>query len=106
MTLVTKVFNSLYIIECKYTYDSLSIYSELSAISRQIFFQDTQKVTNMKLLVRASILSVAGAGLIAGFAPNRASATAQNVAFSHQVVSSALPAPRICGPTTDCGIGH
>lgn len=52
----------------------------------------------MKLFVRASILSVAVAGLVAGFAPNR-SASAQAVALSHQVVSSAMPSPA-CGPNT------
>lgn len=52
----------------------------------------------MKLIVRASVLSLAVAGLVAGFAPNR-SAKAQAAALSHQVVSSAMPAPA-CGPDT------
>lgn len=61
----------------------------------------------MKLLVRASILSVAIAGLVAGFGPSR-SVSAQTASLSHQVVSSAMPAPPVCGPTT-CdirGIGN
>jgi len=52
----------------------------------------------MKLLVRASVLSLAVAGLVAGFAPNH-SAQVQAAALSHQVVSSAMPAPG-CGPNT------
>lgn len=56
----------------------------------------------MKLFVRASILSLAVAGLVAGFAPHR-SASAQEAALGHQVVSGILPAPT-CGPHT-CGIG-
>ena len=52
----------------------------------------------MKLFVRASILSVAVAGLVAGFAPSR-SVCAQSMALSHQVVSSAMPGPT-CGPHT------
>jgi hypothetical protein len=57
----------------------------------------------MKLFVRASILSLAVAGLVAGFVPNH-SATAQAAALSHQVISSAMPAPA-CGPST-CQIGR
>lgn len=56
----------------------------------------------MKLFVRASILSLTVAGLIAGFAPHR-SAEAQQAAISHQVVSGIMPLPT-CGPHT-CGIG-
>lgn len=56
----------------------------------------------MKLIVRASILSLAVAGLVAGFAPNH-SATVQAAALSHQVISSAMPGPG-CGPST-CQIG-
>lgn len=55
----------------------------------------------MKLLVRASILTVVAAGLIAGFVPNH-SATAQAAALSHQIISSAMPGPT-CGPNT-CNI--
>jgi hypothetical protein len=53
----------------------------------------------MKLLVRASILSVAVAGLVAGFGPNR-SVSAQAASLSHQVISSAMPAPPVCGEHT------
>lgn len=52
----------------------------------------------MKLFVRASILSLTVAGLIAGFAPHR-SASAQEAALSHQVVSGIMPNPA-CGPHT------
>jgi hypothetical protein len=52
----------------------------------------------MKLLVRASILSLAVAGIVAGFAPSH-SAKAQSVAMSHQVISPLMPAPT-CGPNT------
>jgi len=52
----------------------------------------------MKLVIRASILSLAAAGLVAGFMPNH-SAKAQETALRHQVVSSALPFPT-CGPNT------
>jgi hypothetical protein len=52
----------------------------------------------MKLIVRASVLSIALAGLVAGFAPNH-SAKAQAQALSHQVVSSVLPSPS-CGPNS------
>ena len=47
----------------------------------------------MKLFVRASILSLAVAGLFAGFAPNHSSATVQAAALSHQITSAAMPAP-------------
>lgn len=56
----------------------------------------------MKLMIRASILSLAAAGLVAGFMPNH-SAKAQETALRHQVVSYSMPAPA-CGPHT-CGIG-
>jgi len=52
----------------------------------------------MKLMIRASILSLAAAGLIAGFMPNHA-AKAQETTLGHQVISSALPFPT-CGPST------
>jgi hypothetical protein len=52
----------------------------------------------MKLFVRASILSLAVAGLIAGFAPKH-STPAQAAALSHQVVSGIMPLPT-CGPST------
>lgn len=52
----------------------------------------------MKVLVRASVLSLAVAGLVAGFAPNH-SAKVQAAALSNQVVSSAMPSPS-CGPNT------
>lgn len=57
----------------------------------------------MKLMIRASILSVAAAGLIAGFMPNH-SAKAQETAVSQQVVSGIMPSPA-CGPNT-CTIGQ
>lgn len=50
----------------------------------------------MKLLLRASILSVAMAGIVAGFASTHSN-TAQVAALSHQVISPAMPAPA-CGP--------
>jgi hypothetical protein len=56
----------------------------------------------MKLIVRASILSLAVAGLVAGFAPNH-SAKAQSIALSHQIINAGMPAPT-CGPST-CQIG-
>lgn len=56
----------------------------------------------MKLLVRASILSLAVAGLVAGFTPHH-SAQAQNVALSHQVASGMLPFPA-CPPNA-CNVG-
>lgn len=57
----------------------------------------------MKLLVRASVLSLAVAGLIAGFAPTH-STSMQAAALSHQVVSSAMPAPPVCGSAAQCDI--
>jgi hypothetical protein len=57
----------------------------------------------MKLIVRASILSLALAGIVAGFAPNH-SAKAQAVALSHQVTSYDMPTPA-CGPNT-CDLGN
>lgn len=56
----------------------------------------------MKVIVRASILSLAVAGLVAGFAPNH-SAKAQSIALSNQIINAAMPAPT-CGPST-CQIG-
>ncbi len=56
----------------------------------------------MKLIIRASVLSVALAGIVAGFAPNH-SAKAQAATLSHQVVSSAMPFPT-CGPNFPCDI--
>ncbi|HTV07028.1 MAG TPA: hypothetical protein VME86_16790 [Acidobacteriaceae bacterium] len=48
----------------------------------------------MKLIVRASILSLAVAGLVAGFTPNHsASASVQAVALSHQIINAGMPAP-------------
>ncbi|HET9791830.1 MAG TPA: hypothetical protein VFR08_11045 [Candidatus Angelobacter sp.] len=55
----------------------------------------------MKLLVRASILTLAAAGLVAGFMPSHSTPT-QAAALSHQVVSGMLPYPT-CGPQT-CNI--
>ncbi|MGC2162421.1 MAG: hypothetical protein WA634_10955, partial [Silvibacterium sp.] len=52
----------------------------------------------MKTLVRASVLSLAVAGLVAGFVPNH-SASAQRAALSHQVISSIMPGPA-CGPNS------
>lgn len=54
----------------------------------------------MKLMIRASILTLAAAGLIAGVMPNH-SAKAQETALSHQVGNQILgmPAPG-CGPNT------
>lgn len=52
----------------------------------------------MKMLVRASILTVAAAGLIAGFAPNH-SAQAQAQALSHQVTSQIIG-----NPTAGCAL--
>lgn len=56
----------------------------------------------MKLIVRASVLSLAVAGLLAGFAPNH-SASVQAAALSHQVINAGMPGPA-CGPST-CQIG-
>lgn len=52
----------------------------------------------MKLFVRASVLSLAVAGLFAGFAPNH-SATVQAAALSHQIINAGMPNP-VCGPST------
>ncbi|HTV06924.1 MAG TPA: hypothetical protein VME86_16260 [Acidobacteriaceae bacterium] len=52
----------------------------------------------MKNLIRASVLSIAVAGLVAGFMPNH-NAKAQQAALSHQVVSSIMPNPA-CGPNS------
>jgi len=54
----------------------------------------------MKLMVRASILCLAVAGVFAGFATNH-SAKAQTVAVSHLAASSAMPAP-VCEPGSPC----
>lgn len=66
-------------------------------------FTNYTKVPKMKLLVRASVLSIALAGLVAGFASNH-SAEAQGKALSNQVVSAAIPAPPLC-PMRGCDIG-
>lgn len=58
----------------------------------------------MKLLVRASILSLAVAGLVAGFTPHH-NATVQNVALSHQVVSGIMPVVPHCTTPQQCGFG-
>jgi hypothetical protein len=52
----------------------------------------------MKFIIRASILSIAVAGLVAGFAPNH-SASAQAAALSHQIINAGMPNPT-CGPST------
>ncbi len=57
----------------------------------------------MKLIVRASVLSLAVAGLVAGFAPNH-SPKAQSIALSHQIINAGMPSPA-CGPNT-CQIGN
>lgn len=57
----------------------------------------------MKLFVRASILSLTVAGLIAGFAPHR-SASAQEAALSHQVVSGVMPPPPVCSTAAQCDL--
>jgi hypothetical protein len=58
----------------------------------------------MKLLIRASILSLAVAGLVAGFAPNH-SAQAQAQALSHQVVSGIVPMIPVCSDAkTECNM--
>jgi len=54
----------------------------------------------MKLMVRASILCLAAAGIFAGVASNH-SAKAQTLAVSHLAVSSAMPAP-VCEPGSPC----
>lgn len=48
----------------------------------------------MKMLIRASILTVAAAGLIAGFAPDH-SAQAQARALGQQVTSQAITNPTL-----------
>ena len=58
----------------------------------------------MKLIIRASILSLALAGLVASFGPNH-SAKAQATALSHQAVSGLMPPPPVC-PWSGCGIGR
>lgn len=55
----------------------------------------------MKFAVRASILSLAVAGIVSGFIPNH-SAKVQAAALSHQVVSGIMPSPA-CEPDT-CNI--
>jgi hypothetical protein len=54
----------------------------------------------MKLALRASILSLAVVGAVAGFASNH-SAKAQTVAVSHLAAYSAMPAP-VCEPGAPC----
>jgi hypothetical protein len=55
----------------------------------------------VKLIARAFVLVLAVSGAAAGIVSAR-SATAQTVILSHQVVSSAIPAP-MCTPET-CNI--
>ena len=54
----------------------------------------------MKLVVRASVLCLAMAGVIAGVASSH-SVKAQNVTVSRITVSSAMPAP-VCEPGSPC----
>jgi hypothetical protein len=54
----------------------------------------------MKLMVRASILSLAVAGIFAGFVTNH-SAKAQTPAVSHLAMNAAMPAP-VCEPGQPC----
>jgi hypothetical protein len=54
----------------------------------------------MKLVLRASILSLTVAGIFAGIATNH-SAKAQTLGVSHLAMSSAMPAP-ICEPGQPC----
>jgi hypothetical protein len=54
----------------------------------------------MKLMLRASVLCLAAAGIFAGVASNH-SAKAQTVTVSRLAVSSAMPAP-VCEPGTPC----
>ena len=54
----------------------------------------------MKLVVRASILCLVLAGVIAGVASSH-SAKAQTVTVSRLTVSSAMPAP-VCEPGAPC----
>ncbi|HTY84026.1 MAG TPA: hypothetical protein VMB19_07395 [Silvibacterium sp.] len=54
----------------------------------------------MKLIVRASILSLTAAGIFAGIATSH-SAKAQTLGVSHLAINSAMPAP-ICEPGKPC----
>ncbi|MBV8114620.1 MAG: hypothetical protein JO300_07760 [Silvibacterium sp.] len=54
----------------------------------------------MKLVVRASILCFAAAGIFAGIATNH-SAKAQTVTVSRLAVTAAMPAP-VCEPGQPC----
>ncbi|MBV8631201.1 MAG: hypothetical protein JOZ83_09780 [Silvibacterium sp.] len=54
----------------------------------------------MKLVVRASVLFLAAAGIFAAITTNH-SAKAQTLAASHLAVSSAMPTP-VCEPGTPC----
>ena len=54
----------------------------------------------MKLVVRASVLCLAAAGIFAGVASNH-SAKAQTVVVSRLAVNSAMPAP-VCEPGAPC----
>jgi hypothetical protein len=54
----------------------------------------------MKLVVRASILSLVVAGAVAGVASNH-SVKAQSVTVSHLAMDSAMPAP-VCEPGSPC----
>ena len=54
----------------------------------------------MKLTLRASILSLAAAGVIAGITTNHF-AKAQTITISHLAVSAAMPAP-VCEPGQPC----
>lgn len=54
----------------------------------------------MKLVVRASILCLTMAGVIAGVAANH-SAKAQTMTVSRLAVSAAMPAP-VCEPGSPC----
>ncbi|MFZ0662865.1 MAG: hypothetical protein WAM66_09245 [Acidobacteriaceae bacterium] len=57
----------------------------------------------MKLMVRTSILSLAVAGLVAGFMPNH-NAKAQETALSHQVISGIMPPTPVCGSAAQCDL--
>jgi hypothetical protein len=54
----------------------------------------------MKLMIRASILCLAVAGVFAGVATNH-SAKAQTIAVSNLAANTAMPAP-MCEPGTPC----
>jgi len=54
----------------------------------------------MKLIIRASVLCLAMAGVIAGVASSH-SAKAQTVTVSRLAVSGAMPAP-VCEPGSPC----